>query len=265
RGGRFQPQDSGPSTTTESRPRSFRQSCCFQDPVRTAPSSAPPGTNAFRKRDDGVSPRFRREAPELTFPHGLDVPAQVRQRAGDSTVTGSICVDLRLPELRAGLRQPEQMAIMLVPEASMHKHDRVEPGKNDVRPPWQPGAPKSIPESQGMEALADLLFDLRILAPDPRHQRGTALRADDVGHQAALRLRLAGAAIRASRCGTMIRATSAIIGTTTEFPNCLYARVSETGIRKSSSKPMSRAHSLGVSRRGFFPRPRDTRISDPSL
>src|SRR5690606_25345985 len=107
--------------------------------------------------------------------------------------------------------------------------------------------------------------DLCVLPPDPRHQRGTALRADDVRHQALLRDRLAGAAFAATRCGTMIRATSAITGTTTELPNCLYARVSDTGMRKSSSNPISRAHSRGVRRRGFLSRPRWMRISDPSL
>ena len=54
-------------------------------------------------------------------------------------------------------------------------------------------------------------------------------------------------------------------GTTTEFPNCRYALVSETGMVNVSGKPMSLAHSLGVSLRGFLPSPMDIRISEPSL
>ena len=34
---------------------------------------------------------------------------------------------------------------------------------------------------------------------------------------------------------------ASINGTTTEFPNCLYARVSDTGILKLSGKPISSA------------------------
>ena len=69
--------------------------------------------------------------------------------------------------------------------------------------------------------------------------------------------------------GSMCRATASTTGTTTAFPNCLYACVSETGITNrlplpGASKPMSRAHSRGVNRRGL-PALRRTRISDPSL
>ena len=65
--------------------------------------------------------------------------------------------------------------------------------------------------------------------------------------------------------GFMIFATSSNTGTATELPNCLYAWVSDTGILKLSGKPMSLAHSLGVSRLGLLFFPLETRISDPSL
>ena len=51
---------------------------------------------------------------------------------------------------------------------------------------------------------------------------------------------------------------------TTAFPNCRYACVSETTMGRESGKPMSRAHSRGVRRRGLRPSS-GTRISDPSL
>src|SRR5690606_5233163 len=113
------------------------------------------------------------------------------------------------------------MAVMLVPEAAVDKHDCPVLRKHDIGPSGQAGSAEPVAEVQGVEALADLQFDLRVLAADPRHQRGTSLRADDVRHQATLRARWAGAAVCCSRCGTMIRATSAITGTTTELPNCL--------------------------------------------
>lgn len=54
-------------------------------------------------------------------------------------------------------------------------------------------------------------------------------------------------------------------GTATEFPNCLYACVSETGMANASGYPIRRAHSLGVSLRGRLFSPLKTKISDPSL
>src|SRR5882724_1719264 len=65
--------------------------------------------------------------------------------------------------------------------------------------------------------------------------------------------------------GRMTRASSRMTGTTTAFPNCLYARVSDTGILNVSGSPISLAHSRGVRRRGFFRPPWYTRISEPSL
>ena len=59
-------------------------------------------------------------------------------------------------------------------------------------------------------------------------------------------------------------ATRATTGTTTELPNCLYAWVSETGILNVSGKLIRRAHSRGVSLRGFLPRC-GISISEPSL
>lgn len=114
------------------------------------------------------------------------------------------------------------MAVMLVPEAAMDEYDRPVLRQHDIRPPGQAWPREAVTEPKSMEALANLQFDFRVLSADARHQRGTLFRADDVGHQAALRVRLEVVAeLTVLRCGTMIRATSAITGTTTEFPNCL--------------------------------------------
>src|SRR3546814_3265726 len=52
-------------------------------------------------------------------------------------------------------------------------------------------------------------------------------------------------------CGCIARAMNSTTGTTTAFPNCRYACVSETSIRQRRlprSKPINRAHSSGVRR-----------------
>lgn len=49
----------------------------------------------------------------------------------------------------------------------------------------------------------------------------------------------------------MSLAIAPIIGATAVSANCLYARVSDSGILNVSGKPISRAHSRGVRRLGF--------------
>ena len=65
-------------------------------------------------------------------------------------------------------------------------------------------------------------------------------------------------------CGFMKLATAEKTGTATELLNCLYARVSDTGMMNESGKPISRAHSRGVSLLGFLSFCA-MRISEPSL
>ena len=88
---------------------------------------------------------------------------------------------------------------MSVPEASMHKNDGPVAGQNNIGTPGQTGTTQTVPEPQRMQSTPDLQLDLRIFTSYPRHQRGTSFRADDIRHQAALRVRRAGVVVRAAR------------------------------------------------------------------
>src|SRR5690606_37218135 len=137
-----------------------------------------------------------------------------------SEVALGVGVDFRFPEVRSCSGQSEEMAVMAMPEAAMHEHDRTVPGQDDVRAPGKSGAPEAVSEAQRVEAMADLQFDLCVLSLDPGHQRGALLRADDVRQrQATFRSALLSAI--ASKRGTISSATAPITGTTTELPNCL--------------------------------------------
>lgn len=161
-----------------------------------------------------------RVASQLTFPDCFHVPAQFGQLGFDPSIPGPVGIHFGLPEFGARLGQAEQVAVMLVPEAAVDEDHSSVLRQNNIGASWQAGTAEPVTESQRMEAPTDLQLDLRILAADARHQCGTLFRVDDIGHQAALRDRLTGMAF-SSKCGVMIRATSAITGTTTEFPNCL--------------------------------------------
>lgn len=50
------------------------------------------------------------------------MPAHVRQARFGLEVPSAVGVNLGLPERRPGLGKPEQMAVMLMPEAAMDKH-----------------------------------------------------------------------------------------------------------------------------------------------
>lgn len=174
------------------------------------------------------SSRLGRLFPDPAFPYHLAMPTQLFQLDFNTLVPCPIRIDLGSPELRPGFWQPEQVAVMAVPEAPVDEDHCPVFGQHDIRAAGQAGAPKAVAEAEGMEAAADLQLDLRVFPSDPRHQRGTLFRADDVhaqGEAFTTFLRFGSVAGRPvagrSRCGTISRATSLITGTTTELPNCL--------------------------------------------
>src|SRR5690554_2818378 len=108
------------------------------------------------------------------------------------------------------------MTAMSMPEASVDEDGRTVLWQNDVRPSWKTGSTKPVAKAKCVQSVPDFEFNPCVLPPDPRHQRGALLRADDIGHQAAFRRRVAACSF--SRCGAIRRATSSMTGTTTEFP-----------------------------------------------
>ena len=58
--------------------------------------------------------------PDCTYP-----PATVDQRVTGFPVTGTVGLDLGLPEIPSCRRHPEKVAVVAMPETAVHKHDRV--------------------------------------------------------------------------------------------------------------------------------------------
>lgn len=110
---------------------------------------------------------------------------------------------------------------MSVPKAPVDKHNCLESRKNNVWPTREASASKPISQAASMQAFSYLQLDFRVRSPDPRHLRGSLLGSQDVSQGQAAFLARFRCASSATMNGFITRATSAMTGTTTEFPNCL--------------------------------------------
>jgi len=80
---------------------------------------------------------------------------------------------------------------------------------------------ESIAEAFRMKLVPDEQFGCGIFASDPSHHAAARRRIDDIGHQAASKVCWVEPFLSCMTAGFMIRAISAMTGTTTELPNCL--------------------------------------------
>ena len=91
-------------------------------------------------------------------------------------VTRDIASEFRLPELHVGLRHRRRLATFVtVPEATIHKDDRMPLGKHDVGMPGQFGGMETISEAQSMQVTTHDHLRLRILRPDMAHHLAALL------------------------------------------------------------------------------------------
>jgi len=60
---------------------------------------------------------------KCTFPYTNDTPASASQRENITLIALLVGADFGFPEILSGLRQGEQMAVMAMPEATMHEDD----------------------------------------------------------------------------------------------------------------------------------------------
>lgn len=127
------------------------------------------------------------------------------------------------------------MAIVQMPEAAINEDDSAMPGKHQIGLAWQASVMKFVSEPEAMEGLANLQFRLGVMTFDRGHVTAARSGVMNVSQfQTASLYCCCWALSRAWMWGCIIRATSQKTGTATEFPNCLYAWVSDTGMRKSS-------------------------------
>ena len=149
-------------------------------------------------------------------------PSEGLQISVDAPVTHTVGIDLGFPELGSGLGKPEQMAVVSMPETTVNKDHCAVAMKNQIRAPRQACSTQSVSQPGRMQRTANLNFDTRIFALDTGHLLRPFLGTDDIQRAyAAFLARFSGFFCTASKCRTIIPATSAMTGTTTEFPNCL--------------------------------------------
>ena len=115
-----------------------------------------------------------------TFPDFSDPPAGLLQRSNSFGVISDIPAQLFTPERLPGTGPPEQMTVMLMPEAAMHEDYRPVAWKNEVWFSRQVLCMQAIPQAGGMHGLTNLQLRLRVRAPDCRHVAAAGLRVVNV-------------------------------------------------------------------------------------
>lgn len=70
-----------------------------------------------------------------------------------------------------------------MPEAAMHKDNRVPPGKHNIGSTRQFPVVKSIAQAEGKEPLPKGQFRLSILPPDSGHHSGPDFRRNYINHR----------------------------------------------------------------------------------
>lgn len=119
---------------------------------------------------------------QRAFPYRSDAPAVIQQSLPYPGVVCAVAGDFCGPEFSTRSRQPEQRAVMPVPEAAMDEDDRTSSRKNDVGFSWQVPAVDAKPESPAVQQASDQLLGLRVAAANPGHHAATCGAVYDIDH-----------------------------------------------------------------------------------
>lgn len=93
-----------------------------------------------------------------------------------------------MPELCPRRRPPEQMAVMMMPEAPIHENDGTIPGEHKIRLARQVRDMEAVTPAHSVEGFAHDQFRFGIAAPDRSHVSASCWGIMNVGQsQAALR------------------------------------------------------------------------------
>lgn len=136
-----------------------------------------------------------------------------------------VAVDLVLPKIRPGVWQLVERAVVTVPETTMYEDDRAVSRQHDIRLPGQFPDMETEPEALAVQQAPHEDFRFRVPPPYAGHHPASGCGINHICHE--IQANASGVStmptcscpIRASTCGTMMRATSRMTGITTLFPN----------------------------------------------
>ena len=94
----------------------------------------------------------QRQLFQRAFPDGSDAPAVCCERRSGFRIPVRVAPDFLSPELRAGLRKPEQRTVMAVPETAMNKENGSELRKYEIGTTGKAPDVKAVSEPQPVEA-----------------------------------------------------------------------------------------------------------------
>jgi len=136
--------------------------------------------SAWRSKHLREAPRQGIKVAQLTLPDGDHSPTRNFKFMLRSLVARNVTLELALPELRTGLGDVCQSAVVAVPKATVHKEGNPPAPKDDVRLPRKVSGmePKSVAHS--VQEFANVHFGPRVAASDTAHESASLGPAHDV-------------------------------------------------------------------------------------
>ncbi len=136
--------------------------------------------SAWRSKLLRKSPRQGSKVAQLALPDGDHSPTRNLKFLFRSSVARNVALELALPEVRTGLWDVRQPAIVPVPKAAVDKKGNAPAPKDDIRLPRKvPGMePKSV--AHCVQEPANGHLRSRVAASDASHEGAPPLPAHDV-------------------------------------------------------------------------------------
>lgn len=118
----------------------------------------------------------------LAFPDGEDVPSEDLQPFDYRCISGHVCREFCLPEIRAsGGRCCIWTSRVLMPETAVHKYRYLASRQDEVRATRKGSVMETKPQSGGMKISPHPKFWLGVASMDGAHHPRSDFRRDRVG------------------------------------------------------------------------------------
>lgn len=106
---------------------------------------------------------------QFAFPDDTNAPTHSLQIRHVASIPFDIFVDLLNPEIIIGVGPFEVSTLMPMPKTAMYEDGNFPGRKDQVRTAGQSSTTKPVPESSGMQCLANKQFRFGVLASDAGH------------------------------------------------------------------------------------------------
>lgn len=140
-----------------------------------------PTESSWRSKFFREAPSQGRKVAQLAFPDGDHSPTRNFKFLFRSLVPGYVTRELALPEIRTGLGDISQSAVVPVPKAAVDKESDAPSAEDDIRLARKVPGMEPKPVAHRVQEPANGHFRSRVPASDTAHEGAPLGRAHDVG------------------------------------------------------------------------------------